>query len=122
MGSVMGANRTGPDVRWFAWWEVQPALAHGRAGGIALHHFRYDLRRFKLGAREPACHIISTDRAALVAFAAPFGLHEALIRPPRAHRPDIWHFDAFGRALVRLQVVYPLPDGIDESSVPEAGA
>ena len=111
-------NTPGLDVRWFAWWEVQPALAHGRAGGIALHHFRYDLRRFKLGSRDPACHIISTNREALIAFAAPFGLHEALIRPPRAHRPDIWHFDAFGRVLERLQAVYPPPDGIDE--VPSA--
>jgi hypothetical protein len=102
-----------PDVRWFAWWEVQDAFAHGRRGGIALHHFRYDLRRFGLGPRDPACHIISADRAALVAFAARFGLREGWIEPPRPHRPDIWHFDAFGLVLDRLIATYPLPDAID---------
>ncbi len=96
-------------VRWFAWREVRAAFAHGRAGGIALHRFHHDLRRFGLGAREPACHILSANRAALVAFAARFGLREAWIEPPRPHRPDIWHFDAFGRVLERLEVAYPPP-------------
>ncbi len=103
-----------PDVRWFAWWEVRPAIAHGRAGGIALHHFRWNLRRFGLGPSDPACHIIGTDPAALSTFAARFGLPERLIQPPRPHRPDIWHFDAFGRVLERLEAAYPRPDGIDE--------
>lgn len=104
----------GVDVRWFAWREVQEALAHARAGGIALHHFRYDLRRFGLGLGDPACHIISTDPATLVAFVSRFGLWEALLKPPRPHRPDIWHFDAFGWALDLLVADYPLPDQIDE--------
>lgn len=96
-------------MRWFAWREVRAALAHGRAGGIALHRFRHDLRRFGLGPREAACHILSSDRAALVAFAGRFGLRERWIEPPRPHRPDIWHFDAFGRALERLESAYPPP-------------
>lgn len=104
---------TGPEVRWFPWFEVQEALAHGRGGGIALHHFRYDLRRFGLGLREPACHIMSADRPALVAFAGRFGLVEAWISAPRPHRPAVWHFDAFGWALRRLQEAHPLPDDID---------
>ena len=103
----------GPEVHWFAWWELQDAFAYGRRGGIALHHFHYDLRRFGLGPRDPACHILSADRAALVAFAARFGLREAWIEPPRPHRPDIWHFDAFGSVLDQLVAAYPLPDGID---------
>ena len=115
------ADWAGLDVRWFAWWEVQPALAHGRTGGIALHHFRYDLRRFRLGPRAPACHIISTNRAALEAFASRFGLTAARIQPPRAHRPDIWHFDAFGHVLERLQAAYPLPEGIDEAPIAAEG-
>jgi hypothetical protein len=101
-------------VRWFSWREVQEALAHGRAGGIALHHFRYDLRRFGLGLGDPACHILSADRDALVTFAARFGLPEVLLKPPRPHRPTIWHFDAFGWALARLESAYPLPEGIDD--------
>jgi hypothetical protein len=101
-------------VRWFAWWEVQAALAHGRSGGIALHYFRYDLRRFGLGPRDPCCHIISADRDALVAFAERFGLPAWLLKPPRPHRPDIWHFDAFGWVLDLLQIDYPPPTDIDE--------
>src|SRR5689334_20016456 len=75
-------------VRWFAWREVRLALAYGRAGGIALHRFRHDLRRFGLGASEPACHMLSVDRALLVDFAAQFGLRAAWIEPPRPRRPD----------------------------------
>jgi len=88
---------------------VYEAFAWGRSGGIALHRFRHDLRRFGLGEREPACHILSADRAALVGFAARFGLREAWIEPPRHHRPDIWHFDAFGGVLERLEATYPPP-------------
>ena len=109
------------EVRWFAWWEVQPAFVHGRAGGIALHHFRYDLRSFGFGRNDPACHILSADRRALVAFGAWLGLREAWLEPPRRHRPDIWHFDVFGPLLTRLQATYPLPSGIDEP-VSAAGA
>src|SRR6185503_18804119 len=72
---VTGATWPGEqrfDVRWFPWRAVQSAYAHGRAGGIALHRFRHDLRRFGLGQAEPACHMLSADRAALVAFAARF--------------------------------------------------
>lgn len=113
-----------PAIRWFAWWEVQPAFAHGRAGGIALHYFRYDLRAFGLGKNDPACHVLSADRAALVAFGAPLGLRETWLEPPRRHRPDIWHFDVFGSLLADLQARYPPPPGIDaaESGVaPPAG-
>jgi hypothetical protein len=95
------------DVRWFAWREVRAALAHGRAGGIALHRFRHDLRRFGLGPNEAACHMLSADRAALIAFAAPFGLRVAWIEPPRPRRPDIWHFDVFGTILQELEAAYP---------------
>jgi hypothetical protein len=109
------------DVRWFAWRETQAALAHARAGGIALHYFHWDLRRFGLGRHDPACHIIATDRQSLVRFATRFGLREASISPPRRHRPDIWHFDAFGRALERLEAAYPLPPGLDSHTIPPEG-
>lgn len=102
------------DVRWYPWWDVQSALAHGRIGGIALHHFRYDLRRFGLGVNDPACHIISADREALITFGGSFGLRAAWMEPPRRHRPDIWHFDVFGPLLLRLLDRYPLPPGLDE--------
>jgi hypothetical protein len=110
-------DSTAPEVRWFAWWEIQAALAYGRSGGIALHRFRYDLRRFGLGPHDPACHILSTNRDALVTFAEGFGLRQASLQPPRARRPDIWHFDAFGRVLERLEAVYAPPPGIDETPV-----
>lgn len=100
------------DVAWFDWWEVQEALAHARAGGIALHYFRYDLRRFGLGRDEPACHILSADHASLVAFGSAFGLRREWLEAPRRHRPEVWHFDAFGPLLERLLEVYPLPAAI----------
>lgn len=103
------AGAEGYVVRWFAWRDVRAALAHGRAGGIALHRFRHDLRRFGFGPNEAACHMLSADRAALVAFAAGFGLRAAWIEPPRPRRPDIWHFDVFGTILQQLEMVYP-PD------------
>lgn len=103
-------------VRWFRWREVGDALAHAREGGIALHHFRYDLRRFGLGPYDPACHILSVDREALVLFVAQFGLNEERIQPPRRHRPDVWHFDAFGPVLERLLDAYPPPGDIEEVS------
>ena len=96
-----------PEVTWFSWREVQPAFSHARTGGIALHYFRYDLRRFGLGRNDPACHIIATDAGRLIAFGAPLGLREAFIQRPRRHRPDIWHFDAFGWVLERLLAAYP---------------
>jgi hypothetical protein len=111
---VQKPDNTDPDVRWFAWWEVHAAFAHGRAGGIALHRFRYDLRRFGLGPRDPACHILSTNAEALIAFAARLGLPEARIQPPRPYRPDIWHFDAFGPVLERLEAAYPPPPEVLE--------
>ena len=110
----MGSDGDAGLVRWFVWRDVHAAFAHGRSGGIALHRFRHDLRRFGLGSSEPACHILSADRAALVAFAARFGLRQAWIEPPRPRRPDIWHFDAFGRVLERLETAYPPPPGIDQ--------
>lgn len=100
------------DVAWFDWWEVQEALGHARAGGIALHYFRYDLRRFGLSANEPACHILSADRAALVAFGSAFDLRAEWLELPRRHRPEVWHFDAFGSLLERLRAAYPLPETI----------
>ena len=110
----MGSDGIAGTVRWFAWREVRAAFAHGRSGGIALHRFRHDLRRFGLTSSEPACHILSADRAALVAFAARFGLREAWIEPPRPRHPDIWHFDAFGWVLDRLVAAYPPPPDIEE--------
>ena len=94
--------------------KVRAAFAPGRRGGFALHRFRHDRRRFGLTASEPACHILAADRAALVAFAARFGLREGWIEPPRPHRPDIWHFDAFGWVLDRLVAAYPPPPDIEE--------
>ena len=101
-------------VRWFTWREVTPALDHGRLGGIALHYFRYDLRRFGLGSQAPACHVLSADRPRLVAFVARFGMPEAFIQAPRRHRPDVWHFDAIGPVLERLIQSYPLPADIED--------
>lgn len=101
-------------MRWFSWREVQPALAHGRGGGIALHAFRWDLRRFGHGVADPACHVMSADRPALVRFMAPFGLPALLLQPPRRHRPLVWHFDAFGVVLVRLRAAYPPPEDLDD--------
>ena len=100
-------------IRWFGWREVQEALAHAADGGIALHRFRWDLRRYGLGVNAPACHILSADRPRLVGFAARCGLPEWLIQAPRRHRPDVWHFDAFGPVLARLQTAYPPPDGLE---------
>jgi hypothetical protein len=82
MGAGARADYESFDVRWFAWRAVREALAHGRGGGIALHRFRHDLRRFGLSAAEPACHMLSADRAALVAFASQFGLRAIWIEPP----------------------------------------
>jgi hypothetical protein len=104
------------EILWFPWWKVQPALAHGRTGGIALHRFRYDLRRFGLGPRDLACHILSADRVMLIGFAARFGLRTR-IQAPRPHRPDVWHFDAFGAPLLSLERAYPPPAGIDELEI-----
>jgi hypothetical protein len=103
-------------VRWFAWREVYDALAFGCAGGVALHYFHYDLRRFGLGAYDPCCHVLSSDRATLVAFAAELGMPEYLIKRPRPRRPHIWHYDAFGRHLQRLQELYPMPWPLSASS------
>ncbi len=110
-------------VRWFAWRAVREALAHGRAGGIALHRFRHDLRPFGFGAFEPACHMLSADRTALVEFGARFGLRPAWLEPPRPRRPDIWHFDLFGAALRELEAAYPPPEEVLRASERrEAGA
>jgi len=104
------------DVLWFPWWKVQPALAHGRTGGIALHRFRYDLRRFGLGPRDLACHIISADSDTQIGYAARIGLRTR-IHPPRRHRPEVWHLDAFGPPLLSIERAYPPPPGIDEQDV-----
>jgi len=105
-----------PGVRWFTWRAVREALDHGRTGGIALHRFRHDLRPFGLGAFEPACHMLSVDRAALVAFGARFGLRPVWLEPPRPRRPDIWHFDLFGAALRELEAAYPPPEEVLRAS------
>ena len=105
-----------PGVRWFAWRAVREALDHGRAGGIALHRFRHDLRPFGLSAFEPACHMLSADRAALVAFGGRFALRAAWLEPPRTRRPDIWHFDLFGLALRELEAAYPPPEEVLRAS------
>jgi hypothetical protein len=111
-GGTFGERYPDTPVRWFAWREVAAALTFGRDEGIALHYFRHDLRRFGLGERAPACHVLSADRPKLVAFVAPFGLPERVIQPPRERRPDVWHFDAFGVVLKRLISAYPLPEHI----------
>lgn len=113
LGTPLGDEQF--DVRWFAWRAVREALAHGRNGGIALHRFRHDLRRFGLGANEAACHMLSADRAVLIAFGRHFGLRAAWLEPPRPRRPDIWHFDLFGAALRELEAAYP-PPGDGEAS------
>lgn len=112
-------------MRWFAWRDVRAALAYGRTGGIALHRFRHDLRRFGLGEAEPACHMLSADRAALVAFGARFGLRAAWIEPPRLRRPDIWHFDVFGTILQDLEAAYPpgmVAGALKEGAEPDRSA
>jgi hypothetical protein len=100
------------DVRWFGRWELPAAFAHGRAGGIALHRFRWDLRRVGLGRLDPACHMLSADHEASTAFGARFGLLASALEAPRPFRPDIWHFDLYGATLERLTIAYPLPVGI----------
>ena len=100
------------DVRWFGRWDLHAALAHGRAGGIALHHFRWDLRRLGLGRLDSACHMLSADREALTAFGARFGLSATSLEAPRPYRPDIWHFDLYGATLERLTDAYPLPTAV----------
>ena len=100
------------DVRWFGRWELQAAFVHGRAGGIALHHFRWDLRRLGLGRLDPACHMLSVDRDALTAYAARFGLAASSLQAPRPYRPDIWHFDLYGATLERLADAHPPPAGL----------
>ena len=117
MGEEMPHDDEQFDVRWFAWRAVREALAHGRTGGIALHRFRHDLRRFGLGLSEPACHMLSADRAALVAFGGRFGLRPAWIEPPRPRRPDIWHFDLFGAVLRDLEAAYPPPGELPPSDL-----
>lgn len=109
-GSAAAADE---GVRWFGWREVQPALAYAATGRIALHAFRWDLRRYGLGVDAPACHILSADRPRLTRFAARCGLPARLIQPPRRHRPGIWHFDAFGPVLACLQARYPPPRGLE---------
>lgn len=110
--SVEAGSDLALQVGWFAWRDVAGALALARDGGIALHVFRHDLRRFGLSANEPACHMLSADRAALIAFGGRIGLRPAWLEPPRPRRPDIWHFDAFGHVLARLLAAYPLPNPI----------
>jgi len=40
------------------------------------------------------------------------GLPAWTVQAPRPHRPEIWHFDAFGFILTRLIERYPLPEHI----------
>jgi hypothetical protein len=101
------------EVEWFRWREVQEALAYARTGAIALHYFHYDLRRFGLRIDSPCCHVLSADPDRLTAFVARFGLPPLLIKPPKPHRPDVWHFDAFGWVLDNLMFSYPPPFSID---------
>lgn len=98
------------NVRWFPWRGVRAALEYGRAGGIALHRFRHDLRAFGLSQNEPACHMLSADRELLLACGQQFGLRAAWLEPPKPRRPDIWHFDLFGNTLRQLETQYPPSD------------
>ena len=81
--------------------------AHGlELVAVAMQHDRPDhVVRFA----ESRLH----DELGLIGFAAQFGLPERLIQPPRRHRPGIWHFDAFGPMLTRLQAAYPPPGGLE---------
>jgi hypothetical protein len=99
-------------IRWFAWREVHPAIAYARGGGMALHRFHYDLRRFGLGRSDPVCHVIATDPQVLMEFGLILGMPRIKLSAPRPHRPDIWHFDAFDWVLANLEAAYPPPEGI----------
>jgi hypothetical protein len=108
-------TRLGSDeISWFAWREVQEALAYSRTGRIALHFFLYDLRRFGLARQDPCCHVLSSDRERLTAFVAQFGMPAFLLQAPKPHRPDVWHFDAFGEVLRRIEEAYPPPDRVKD--------
>jgi hypothetical protein len=106
---VSGICLTDFHVCWFGWHQVQDAFTHARGGGIALHYFHWDLRRFGLGVGDPACHVISADSTLLEAFATNLGLERVKLSPPRPNRADIWHFDAFAWVLDVLVQTYPPP-------------
>jgi hypothetical protein len=49
----------------------------------------------------------------LEAFVTQLGVQRIKLSPPRPHRPDIWHVDAFDWLLDLLKEMYPPPEGID---------
>ena len=76
-------------------------------------------RHFGAGGRLAVSTAFRGDRlvAGLPLFVrARFGLRTR-IQPPRRHRPEVWHFDAFGPPLLSLERAYPPPPGIDEQDV-----
>jgi hypothetical protein len=118
VGGVFSLDGSGAyGVAWFSRRQVQPAFAHARAGGIALHVFRWDLTRFGLGTADPVCHVIGVDPAQLEAFSRRLGIEQVKLTSPRPYRPDIWHFDAFGRVLIALCELYPPPPEIDGATL-----
>lgn len=104
-----------PPIAWFGWREVAPALQFARDGGFALHYFHFDLRRFGLSRDEPCCHMLGSDRTALIEFAGGFGLPAWALQADRPHRRGVWHFDVFGPALDALRGRYPPPDMVTVS-------
>lgn len=99
-------------IAWFGWREVTPALQFAREGGIALHYFHFDLRRFGLTRDDPCCHLLGSDRIQLINFAGGFGLPAWALQADRPHRRGVWHFDAFGPALAAICDHYPPPDTV----------
>jgi len=95
-------------VRAFERREVGEALAWARAGGIALHFFRWSHPRYGTGEY---CHVLCADRERLIAFGAGFGWVPAVLQPPRRER-GVWHYDAYGwrtLALRRLVAALNVP-------------
>lgn len=86
-------------IRTFERREIAEALAWARAGGVALHFFRWSHPRFGTGEY---CHILCADRERLIAFGARFGYVPALLQPPRRGR-GVWHYDAYGWRTVALR-------------------
>ena len=56
------------------------------------------------------------DRERLVDFSGQFGMPAFLLRPPKPHRPDVWHVDMFSWVLDRLIEVYPVPPEVEAAS------
>jgi hypothetical protein len=106
-GLMREEGGTLPSVRCFSPYEVHDALTYALTGNIALHFFRYDLRRLGLGKDDPACHILSNGPSTLADFMHDLGIPPRPLHPPRPNRPAIWHADAFGWVLGVILRLYP---------------